>query len=228
MKMIKKPWFIPIVLTILILIIGNYYTKQLVSKAETLPEDEIRNQLEDMYEGKVERLSLKGSMYEVELSRSNAVYLAEVDAETGKVLSLFQTKEKTPLASAGEKEAAPDEKVVEQPVKEKEPSVTPPKEVKSEPDRSKVETPSSKVQEKKPVPSKKEDKTVLISKNQAIKIALAQLKGEVDDVEFVPKSDGGYYLVEIEVDDDNDKRGDGAVYQIHAITGKIMNVTWED
>lgn len=226
MKILKKPWFIPIVLTILILIIGNFYTKQLVSKAETLPEDEIRKQLEDMYEGKVERLSLKGSMYEVELSRSNAVYLAEVDAETGKVLSLFQTKEKTPLASAGEKEAAPDEKVVEQPVKEPEPSVTPPEEVKSAPDRSKVETPSSEVQEKKQDSPKEEAKTVLISKNQAIKIARAQLKGEVDDVEFVQKSDGGYYLVEIEVEDD--ERGDGVVYQIHAITGKIMNFTWED
>ncbi|MCG7334906.1 PepSY domain-containing protein [Sporosarcina sp. ACRSM] len=225
MKILKKPWFIPIVLTILILIIGNFYTKQLVSKAETLPEDEIRQQLEEMYEGEVERLSLKGSMYEVELSRSNAVYLAEVDAETGKVLSLFQTKEKTPLASAGEKEATSNEKVVEQPAKEKEPSVTPPK---SEPDRSKVETPSSAAQEKKPTSPKKEAKTVLISKNQAIKIARAQLKGEVDDVEFVPENDGGYYLVEIEVEDDNDEGVDGAVYKIHAITGKIMNVTWED
>ena len=42
----------------------------------------------------MEHLSLKGSTYEVELTRSNATYLAEVDGETGKVLSLFQTKEK--------------------------------------------------------------------------------------------------------------------------------------
>ena len=76
LKIIKKPWFIPIVLTILILIIGNIYTNHLVPKAETLPEDEIRSQLEHMYGGKVERLSLKGSMYEVELSLSNAAYLA--------------------------------------------------------------------------------------------------------------------------------------------------------
>ena len=79
------------------------------------------------------------------------------------------------------------------------------------------------MKENKPAPPKKEAPTVLISKNQAIKIALAQLKGEVDDVEFVQTSDGGHYLVEIEVDDEDDERGDGAVYQIHAITGKVVS-----
>ena len=48
---------------------------------------------------------------------------------------------------------------------------------------------------------KKEAPTVLISKNEAIKIALTQMNGEVDDVEFVQTSEGGHYLVEIEVDD---------------------------
>ncbi len=223
MKIIKKPWFIPIVLAILILIIGNYYTKQSVSKAETLPEDEIRKQLEEMYEGKVERLSLKGSMYEVELSRSNAVYLAEVDAGTGKVLSLFQTKEATPIASAGEKEAAPKEEIVEKPIEETDQSQ---KETTSESEISKAETPSSEAVEKKPAPPKKDAQTVLISKKEAIQIALSQLNGEVDDVDFVRTSEGGYYLVEIEVD--NDERGDEAVYQIHAISGKILSVTWDD
>jgi uncharacterized membrane protein YkoI len=223
MKIIKKPWFIPIVLAILILIIGNYYTKQSISKAETLPEDEIRKQLEEMYEGKVERLSLKGSMYEVELSRSNAVYLAEVDAETGKVLSLFQTKEATPIASAGEKEAAPKEEIVEQPIEETDQSQ---KETTSDSEISKAEIPSPETTEKKPAPPKKEAQTVLISKKEAIQIALSQLKGEVDDVDFVRTSEGGYYLVEIEVD--NDERGDEAVYQIHAISGKILSVTWDD
>ena len=50
------------------------------------------------------------------------------------------------------------------------------------------------------------------------------MNGEVDDVEFVQTSDGGHYLVEIEVDDDDDddERGDEAVYKIHAITGKVI------
>ena len=208
MKIIKKPWFIPIVLTILILIIGSYYTKQLIFKAETLPEDEIRKQLEEMYGGKVDRLSLKGLMYEAELSRHDAVYLAEVDAGTGEVLSLFQTKETTkqkkPIASEEINEV---ESVVE-PEKE---TVHPRTEI----------TPET-------TPSEKGTGTVLISKKQAIDIALGQLKGEVDDVDFIQTSDGGYYLVEIELNDKTDQRGDEAVFQIHAISGKVHSVTWDD
>ncbi|REB06136.1 hypothetical protein DVB69_13900 [Sporosarcina sp. BI001-red] len=68
--------------------------------------------------------------------------------------------------------------------------------------------------------------TVIISKQQAIKIALGQLNGEVDDVDFVNTSEGGYYLVEIEIDVDDGP--DEATYQIHAISGKIMSVTWDD
>ncbi|WOV84533.1 PepSY domain-containing protein [Sporosarcina jeotgali] len=68
--------------------------------------------------------------------------------------------------------------------------------------------------------------TVIISKQQAIKIALAQLNGEVDDVDFVQTSEGGYYLIEIEIDVEDGP--DEATYQIHAISGKIMSVTRDD
>lgn len=232
MKIIRKPWFIPIVLTILILIVGNIYTNELVSKAETLPEETIREQLQEMYEGKVERISLKGSMYEVELSRSNGIYLAEVDAETGKVLSLFQTTEviakETPIASVEGNDDASEAKVVDKPAAKPDEVVSQPKTEPTPKPEIQKESPASVVKEKNPDPPKKEAKTVLISENQAIKIARAQLNGEVDDVEFVQTSNGGYYLVEIEVDDEDDERGDGAVYQIHAISGKILSVTWDD
>ncbi len=233
LKIIKKPWFIPIVLTILILIIGNIYTNHLVPKAETLPEDEIRSQLEHMYGGKVERLSLKGSMYEVELSLSNAAYLAEVDAETGKVLSLFQTKEidaeETPIASVKGNEVTSEAKVVDKPVEKPDEVVSQSKTDPTPKNEIRKDSPATGVKENKPAPPKKEAPTVLISKNEAIKIALTQMNGEVDDVEFVQTSEGGHYLVEIEVDDDNDdERGDEAVYKIHAITGKVLHVSWED
>ena len=66
----------------------------------------------------------------------------------------------------------------------------------------------------------------LITKEQAIKIALGQLKNEqvdeVDDVSYEKTEDGGYYLIEIDTKDDRE-----ATFQIHAISGKIMSVTWE-
>ena len=63
-------------------------------------------------------------------------------------------------------------------------------------------------------------------------IGLAQLPagkvGEVDDVDFVNSEAGGYYLVQIEIDTDDDDDMDEVTYQIHAISGKVMTVTWDD
>jgi len=212
MKIIEKPWFIPIVLTIVILAVGGYYMKYLISDAETLPEAEIRKQLETTYGGKVERLSLKGTIFEVELSRNKNVYLATVDAENGKVLSLIQTKEvveeELPIGSA-EKDDVIDE------TENTEPLV-----------QDKVQTGEATTEPKKPVAPESKPKTpttVLISEKQAIKIALAQLKGEVEDVEFVQTNDGGYYLVEID-----DNKDEEMTFQIHAISGKILSVTRDD
>lgn len=224
MKVIKKPWFIPIVLTIAILAFGNYYMKNLVSNAETLPENEIRKQLEETYGGKVERLSQKGTIYEVELSRSKNIYLAEVDAETGKVLSLIQTKEvieeEAPIAS---KDTATDETEKTEPAvpdtpKTDESTTEPKKPVvpDSKPNTSSTGNNNQQAPPKTPT-------NVLISENQAIKIAQGQLKGEVDNIDFVQTSDGGYYLVEIENDQDEE-----ATFQIHAISGKILSETWDD
>jgi len=62
----------------------------------------------------------------------------------------------------------------------------------------------------------------IITEQQAIDIALQQLKGEVDSVDFEETSEGGYYLVEIETQHDE------ATFQIHAVSGKILSVSWDD
>ena len=59
-----------------------------------------------------------------------------------------------------------------------------------------------------------------------MEIALGQLQGEVEYVVFEKTKDGGYYLVEIE--QDNEESDDlEAVFQIHAISGEIVSVTWD-
>lgn len=62
----------------------------------------------------------------------------------------------------------------------------------------------------------------IISQSRAIQIARAQLKGEVDDVKYEKTADGGYYLIEIEGKDNE------AVFQINAVSGKIMSITQDD
>jgi len=76
--------------------------------------------------------------------------------------------------------------------------------------------------EKKVEPQEQPIEEPIITEQQAIQIALKQLKGEVDSVDFEETSEGGYYLVEIETQEDE------ATFQIHAVSGKVLSVTWDD
>ena len=255
---IKKPWFIPIVLTVIIIVAGQLYTSGKLTKAEALPEQEIRSQLETIYDGEVKELVLDGSVYRAIVTKIGAEYDVEVDASTGKVLALFQTKEsskpdivmdsgkgedgvnteKQPTVEnsadqtgksdsgladevgnkASEKPQSNDKNKVQSKVTEK-----PKSDVNKAPAKPK---PASQ-----PAKQEKQRKGVLISEQQAGH-PLAQLPagkvGEVDDVDFVNSEGGGYYLVEIEIDTDDDDDMDEVTYQIHAISGKVMTVTWGD
>lgn len=61
----------------------------------------------------------------------------------------------------------------------------------------------------------------LLSKEQAVDIALKEVPGEVDSVEFVKTAQGGIYFVEIEQEDD-------VTVQVHAITGEIIVIKYDD
>lgn len=232
MNIWKKPWFIPIVLTIFIVAAGQLYTAGKLTKAETLPEQEIRSQLSMIYDGEVKDLMLDGSVYKAKVSKAGAEYDVEVDAGSGKVLSLIQTKEiSNPdivLETDKGKETTPDEtdkadnKMMEdtnhEAANSKETDMAEDKNINKAPEQS------------KPVKQEKPKKTIFISERQAIEIGLAQLPagmiGEVDDVDFVNSTEGGYYLVQIEIDTEDDM--DEVTYQIHAITGKVLTVTWDE
>jgi len=236
MKLVKKPWFIPILLAIVILVVGNIYTNRILSKDEPLPEQEVRTQLESMYRAQVGLLKQNGSIYEAEISRDGGIYRAEIDAVTGKVLALIQTKETSPLANDTKKGPATtkDQGASQEPTDTgQDPATQEPEEKPAVGTSGGSRNGTSKTpttpQQSAPAP-KQAKQTVLISKPQAGKIALGQLNrgalAEVDDVEYVKATDGGYYLVEIEIDTDDDM--DEVIYQIHAISGKVMSVTWDE
>ncbi|RWZ51399.1 hypothetical protein EQV77_16715 [Halobacillus fulvus] len=62
-----------------------------------------------------------------------------------------------------------------------------------------------------------------ISEQEARSIALEQVTGTIDDVDFEQSNGQSYYLIEMERDDDLE-----ATVQIHAITGEVLSVTWDD
>ena len=61
-----------------------------------------------------------------------------------------------------------------------------------------------------------------LTEQQISTIARSQFSGEVDDIEFVDTNDGGYYNVDIENEEDE------ATLQIHALTGEVLTITYDD
>lgn len=75
--------------------------------------------------------------------------------------------------------------------------------------------------------------TILISEEQAIKTAQQQVKGTVESSSFVKTNEGGYYLIMMKASvSENDSKDSSkpkqtkATIQVHAISGKILSVTW--
>ncbi|WP_025783124.1 PepSY domain-containing protein [Sporosarcina sp. D27] len=232
-----RKFLLPFCLVLLLFVTGMFYMRSIVSHADAIPEDSIKNQLEKMYNGEVNDLLLHDDIYGATLTREGSVYEVRVDGATGNVLSMV-LKEPSKELVLKQKEAA------ERAKKEKDksslgkteevPAQSAPEEHKPQPETPKPAPvqpkpqpkPQEKPQPKPPVNKPAPQKTVLLTEQQAVQIALRQLNGEVDDVDFVKTSEGGYYLVEIEIDVDDGP--DEATYQIHAISGKVMSVTWDD
>lgn len=63
----------------------------------------------------------------------------------------------------------------------------------------------------------------LLTESAAKEIALKEVGGTVDDIDLESSEDLTYYLVEIETADDRE-----AVVEIHASTGKVLSITWDD
>jgi uncharacterized membrane protein YkoI len=62
-----------------------------------------------------------------------------------------------------------------------------------------------------------------LSEKEAVEIAQTQVQGEVDDIWLETENNQTYYLIKIETNDDRE-----ATVQIHAITGDVMSVAWDD
>lgn len=72
-------------------------------------------------------------------------------------------------------------------------------------------------------PTPNDDANIIIPKEEAVNIALKEVKGDVDDVDFEEEDGISYYFIEIERSDDME-----ATIQINAVTGEIKTITWDD
>jgi uncharacterized membrane protein YkoI len=174
-------------------------------------EEEAMQAVLKQYPGDITSAVLEGQFYRIEFISNTGQYRLFVDAHDGSIQSVERTGKPapsvgtpgstiepgptaSPSSSAGPSPAAP--------TKASGPSATP--------------KPTVPGNTKPPV----SEAPVLITANEAGKLAAQHVMGTVDDVELGRSND---YLVEIDTGD-----GREAVVQVNAISGAIMSVAWDD
>lgn len=235
MNVIKKAWLIPLLIIIIIVLIAIFYKGNFFSQDEPLSRKAVSDQIERMYEGTVDKINIKKGVYIAELTRTDAVYQVEVDMVSGNILALKQLTEveaKSPnvLSEDEVKEIIAEhyESEIERLILNDETEeIVYEVEVVEDQALVKVVLDALSGEIISTETQGETDPQALISREQAIKIAFTQLKGDVEYVEFKETENGGFYLIEIEQNNDNGKNLE-AVIQIHAITGEILSVVWDD
>jgi len=234
-KRISVSYLLVLVILIAAIILGIYIWNT-ITKVEPISSDELRTKIEETYSGKVKSMIItENNEYEVEMESKDAIYAMKLDATTGKVNTMKKVSavpieskdnivEEEPLLTEQEIVANVQEKfegtvkvVAYQKMKEQY-SI----QVESEIeiinlviDGKKGTIISQQITGKQITPT-------LISESKAIEIAQSRLSGEVEDVSFEKTNEGGYFLIEIDGDDQE------AVIQVHAISGIILSVTSDD
>lgn len=222
-----KKWMIPIIVIIISCAVAFWFLQHRFFNVEPLSEREAIAHIESLYNGHVEHIEKDDHYFVVELTRNGATYDAIIDTNTRQITDLTL------------KEAAAPPLLTEAQVRKVVGDYTPGKiegvalkdtyyEVKVESENVikslKIDRYTgdilSETESIKEVDKPSSEETV-ISKQQAIQIALKELKGEVDSIDYEETEEGGYYLIEIETDNEE------AIFQIHAVTGEVMSVGWD-
>lgn len=222
-----KKWLIPIFVIAVSGAVAFLFLQDRVFNVESLNETDAIAHIESLYNGRVEHIEKNAHYYEAQLSRKGATYEVAIDANTHQITGLtLKEGAVTPFLTEAEirkllanytsseiESITLKDKYYDVKIRDENAIKTLTMDVYTGEILSETETIKEVVE-----PSSVE---TVISKKQAIQIALKKLKGEVDSVDYEETEEGGYYLIEIETEDEE------AVFQIHAVSGKVMSVAWD-
>ncbi|WP_052738008.1 PepSY domain-containing protein [Bacillus sp. SA1-12] len=198
--------------------------------AQTLTEAEANEAAKEVYPGEIIQTTKSDGEYRITMNLETGTYLIRIDAKSGEVISVNREAKAEQPPSQPEKKpltinevkailAAKGEVKSIDLVQENEASYY--KAVVSQNNKSttfKIDSYSGEIigTATEPPP--------LLTKEEAIKLALQEQNGTVDEVEFEePPDQSPYYLVEIEKEN-----GEDAVVQVDAYTREVKNVLWEE
>lgn len=206
-----------------------------------LSAEAVEETVTSQYPGTVEKSSLENGEYHLRISTDTGTYEFIVDSTDGSIISIQQisksaAKERVILSRDTVKEKLLSDtggKLLFLELITKEDQDIYKAKVKTDTERIlfEIDPYTGEVLSRQTVTidqeddeEEEEDKQKFLAEEEVEKIAMAEVPGEVDDTELRGEDTGHpYYLVEIDTEDDKE-----AVIQIHAITGKIQSVTWDD
>lgn len=181
--------------------------KELITP-QHLTVDDISEQIKTSYDGEMLSLVEKSNQYIASFKKEQMIFEVTVDDEHGQFSNLMLVQ-KLSEPPTDETLDNPKNETVTEPAKEA---------VTETPNEQKTETPNKPT----PKPTVPKQPPTVITEQQAIKIALKEVAGELDSIDFNQTTDGGLYEIEVEQEDDE------VLVLVHAITGEILSIKYED
>ncbi|RHW35686.1 hypothetical protein D1B31_18765 [Neobacillus notoginsengisoli] len=232
---LKKKWgYLTLIGTLFALsvLVGWLLFRPEGSAAKELSKEEAKKLIENRYGGNVSSVKAEKEMYFAKMDFQNNSYKLSVDAKTGKILaidpigtkkegghppSLSEDEIKTILLSKAQGELVSFEKM------ESDGKIIYKGVIKDSGNHTTtitVDAENGAVLSENVGPANPPKR---LTENEAAKIAQKEVRGKVDDIDLETVNGQTFYLVEIQTADDKE-----ATVQVHAITGTVMSVKWDD
>lgn len=174
---------------------------------DDLTEEEANDIAKERFNGEILDTKLVDDIYHMTIKLDTGEYELKIASKSGEMMDLVRTKEETPkkdLAKNDNKKSSDNNKSNES--------------KKSDEEKAKKEA-----EKKEETQQEEEEPPKNITSEEAIQIALDTVYGEVDDVDLEDEDGQLYYFIEIETEDDLE-----AEIQIHAISGEVISIEWDD
>ncbi|WP_160724770.1 PepSY domain-containing protein [Bacillus sp. USDA818B3_A] len=229
----KKKYWLWIILGALLCITILVCVQQLTSSLSTpgpLTSKAAKELVQNRYQGTVTQIQLSNDRYIIKMKKDNSMYNIKLDANTGEILSMSNS-ENSGQTSAQEVTESEVKRIISEKTKGTILSIA--KVTENGKQIYKVIVKESNIQTLYTVDAvtgtiltistnERVETAKKLTEAEASQLALKQVSGLVDEVLFETGDGQSYYLVKIKTKDETE-----ATVQVHAISGKIMSISWD-
>lgn len=222
-----------------VFIAGIFITWQMLdhtkASAQLLSKQDAEQLVEKRYQGTVTQIKFSGQQYHLKLEKQNNLYKIKINATNGKILSFQRVENNSLSQNKSTSSILSEEKIKTIVLAEANGTIASLEKLESngEPIYKAVVT---DVNKQTTITINAVSGSIISSTSinineppkrltevEAGKIAAKQVNGTVDHIWLETKGDVIYYLIKVKT-----QNGLEAVVQVHAITGNVLSVTWDD